>query len=134
MYKENVQSILDNSVLISELKKEYKDFECYKLGIIDGNGNKIKQPITEEEQLSYSPLTRTILRVKKYLGPKTDLLDVAQTFSKDTVGLHESVEQHKKIIHYRERFDSLINEMYRVIEEAEHDGVPTENIKKIIRA
>lgn len=134
MYKENVQSILDNSVLISELKKNFTEFSCYKLGIIDSNGNKIRQPVTEEEQLSYSPLTRTILRVKKYLGPKTDLLDVAQTFSKDTVGLHESVEQHKKIIHYRERFDSLVNEMYRVIEEAQHDGVPSENIKKIIRA
>lgn len=134
MYKENIQSILDSSVLINELKKDYTDFWCYKLGITDGSGNKIKQPITEEEQLSYSPLTRTILRVKKYLGPKVDLLDVAQNFSKDTVGLHESVKQHKKLLHYRERVDSLVNEMYRVIEEAHNDGIASENIKKIIRA
>lgn len=134
MYKEEVQSILDNSVLISELKKDYRDFQCYALGIIDSNGNKIKQPITEEERLSYSPLTRTILRVKKYLGPKIDLLDAAQNFSKDTVGLHESIEQHKKIIHYREQFDCLINEMYKLIQEAQNDGIASENIKRIIRA
>jgi hypothetical protein len=134
MYKEELHSILDNSVLINELKKDYTEFECYRLGIIDDNGNKIKQPITEAEQLSYSPLTRTILRVKKYLGAKVDLLDAAQTFSRETTGLHESVEQHKKIVQYRERFDSLINEMYKLVQEAQNDGIPAENLKKIIRA
>lgn len=134
MYKEELHSILDNSVLINELKKDYTEFECYKLGITDRDGNKIKQPLTEAEQLAYSPLTRTILRVKKYLGAKVDLLDAAQTFSRETAGLHESVEQHKKIVQYREKFDSLINEMYKLVQEAQNDGIPAENLKKIIRA
>lgn len=134
MYKESLHTILDNSILISELKKDYTEFECYKLGITDNNGNKIKQPVTESELLAYSPLTKTILRVKKYLGAKVDLLDVAQTFNRETTGIHESVEQHKKIVLYRERFDLLINQMYQIIEEAQNDGIPAENLRKIIRA
>ena len=134
MHKENMQSILDNILLINELKKSYTEFQCYKLGVIDGNGNKIKQPITEEEQHSYCSLTRTILRVKKYLGSKIDLLDTAQNFNRENVGISESVEQHKKVIHYRDKFDSLVNEMYKLTEEATHDGIALDSIKKIIRA
>ena len=62
MYKENMQSFLDSAVLLKELKKDYKEFQCYTLGIIDENGNKIKPPTTLEEQLSYSSFTRTILK------------------------------------------------------------------------
>jgi hypothetical protein len=46
MYKESVQSFLDNNVLLNHLKKDYKEFQCYALGIIDENGNKLKNPIT----------------------------------------------------------------------------------------
>lgn len=134
MYKEMIQTTFDNSVLINEIKKDYTKFQCYKLGIIDGHGNKVKQPITEEEHNAYSPLTRTILRLKKYLGNKIDLLDAAQTLNKESVQMNESIEQHKKIIQHRDRIDSLINEVYRAVEEAQNDGVSLENVKKILRA
>lgn len=134
MYKEDIQSLLDNTIIINELKKDFKDFACYKLGIIDANGNKIKQPLTEEEHLSYSPLTKTILRIKKYLGPKIDLLGVTQTLNKEIIGLQEGIQQHKKILEYKDRVETLVNQIYKTIEEAQEDGVSAENLKKILRA
>lgn len=134
MYKEDIQSLLDNTIIINELKKSYVEFSCYKLGIIDNCGNKLKQPITEEEHLSYSPLTKTILRIKKYLGSKVDLLGVTQVINKEIVGIQEGVKQHKKILEYKDKLDSLVNEIYKTIEEAQRDGISTENVKKLIRA
>lgn len=134
MYKEELQHFLDNSVLLRELKKNYKEFECFKLGIIDESGNKIKQPTTSAEHLSYSPFVRTILRIKKYLGTKIDLIDSNQILSKEIATYSESVEQHKKIIQYKDKIDALINELYKTIEEAEHSGISSDSIKKLIRA
>ena len=75
MFKESLQSFLDNEIFINEIKKEYKQFTAYKLGLIDDNGNKIRNPISEAEQAAYSPMVKTIIRLKKYLGSKADLLD-----------------------------------------------------------
>ena len=75
MYRESLQSYLDNEILLKELKKDFSEFECHALGIIDEKGNKIKSPVTEQEQVAYSPMVRTILRLKRFLGPKTDLLE-----------------------------------------------------------
>jgi hypothetical protein len=43
-------------------------------------GDKIKDPVTEQEQLAYSPETKTILKVKKYLGSKLDLINQTNTW------------------------------------------------------
>lgn len=134
MYKEFMQSFLDNTILLKELKKEYKDFQCYELGIIDESGNKIKNPITEQEQISYSSFTRTILKLKKYLGAKTELMDASNSLEKLSVPINENIEHYKKILSYQDKVDTIINDLYKTLDEAQQDGLPLEDVKKLIRA
>lgn len=134
MYKEHVQSFLDNSVLINELKKDFKEFECFKLKIIDENGNKLKNPITEQEQLSYSSFVKTIIKLKKYLGPKIDLMEATNSLEKLAIPLNENIELYKKILSYQSKVDIVINELYKILEEAQHDGIPLEEVKKLVKA
>ena len=42
--KIDVQAFLDKEFLMNELTKNFKDFEAFRLQIIDEHGNKIKQP------------------------------------------------------------------------------------------
>jgi hypothetical protein len=75
MFNETLSSALHNQFLLKELNKPFTDFEAYKLGVIDENGNRIKVPVTEQEISSYSPAIKTILKIKKYLGTKLDLIN-----------------------------------------------------------
>jgi hypothetical protein len=133
MYKETVQSFLDNNILLKELKKNYKEFQCYALGIIDENGNKIKNPVTESEQLSYTPFTKTVLKLKKYLGSKIELMEASECLD-TAINLNENIEHYKKVLMYQDKVESIVNELYKTLDEAQQDGLPLEDIKKLVKA
>jgi hypothetical protein len=133
MFKDSLQSFLDNEIFLNELKKDYKEFPAYKLGLIDENGNRLKAPINEAEQAAYSPMVRTILRLKKYLGPKTELLDATSLLEKHTQDASD-IEKYKKLVEYREKVESIVNELYRTFDEATYEGLSFDDIKSLIKA
>jgi hypothetical protein len=134
MYKETVQSFLDELILIKELKKHYTELQCYKLGLIDENGNKIKNPTTLEEQSSYSPFVKTLLRIKKYLGPKLDLIEASTLLEKSTKPVNEDLTRYKKLLEYQDNINEVVNDLYQVVNQAQADGFSLEEINKLIKA
>jgi hypothetical protein len=134
MYKEYVQSFLDNSILINELKKNFTDFQCYALGIIDENGNKLKNPVTEQEQIAYSSFTKTVIKLKKYLGAKVELMEASNSLEKLSVPINENIEHYRKILEYQSKIDGIVNELYKTIDQAQQEGIPLEDVKKLIKA
>lgn len=133
MLKETFQSFLDNAVFLRELKKDYKDFLCFQYGIIDESGNKLKEPKTEKEIACFSPMVKTILKLKKFLGPKLNLIEAQQKLS-TSVAINESIEQYKKTLIHKDRIDTVINDLYQAIDEAYADGISLDNINKILQA
>jgi hypothetical protein len=134
MYREHMQSFLDNKILINELRKDYTEFECYKLGIIDEKGNKIKTPTTLQEELAFSSFTKTILKLKKYLGPKVELMEATNEFDKMLKPLNEDIEHYKKILTYQEKVETIVNELYKTLEEAQENGISLDEVKNLIKA
>lgn len=134
MYKESVQSFLDNKVLINELKKDFKNFECFKLGIIDSAGNKLRQPVTEQEIASYGTMVKTIIRLKKYLGPKVELIEAESSFKNKSLQLSEGVEHYKKVIDHQDRIETIINTLYQALDEAQADGLSLDEINRLLTA
>lgn len=134
MYKESVQSILDERILLKLLKKEITEFECYKLGVIDSQGNKIKNNLNEQEERSYDSLTKTILRIKKFLGPKADLLHAVNSFQTQISESKVNKEQYTKLLEHQNKIDNIINELYQAIELAQMDGIGINDIKNLIKA
>jgi hypothetical protein len=133
MLKDSVQNFMDNEILINELKKDYKQFECYKLGIIDDKGNKLKTPVTEAEQMSFSPLTKTVIRLKKYLGSKIDLLEASTLFEKESFPLTD-MSKYKKLLEYKDKINAVTDELFKVLEEANGDGLSLEDVKMLLKA
>lgn len=133
MFKESLQSFLDNEVFLHEIKKDYKEFAAYKLGIIDENGNKIKAPVNEAEIASYSPMIKTIIRLKKYLGSKTELLEATSLMEKHAINA-DDIEKYKRLVEYREKVESIINELYSVFDKAAYEGLSFDDIKSLIKA
>ena len=134
MYRESIQSFLDNEVLLRELKKDFKEFRCFELGLIDGKGNKIKNPITEQEKLSFTPFVKTILKVKKYLGSKLDLLEAQNDLSASSMQLNENIEHYKKVLEYQSKVSDIVNDLYKTLDEATANGLCLEDIQKLLKA
>jgi hypothetical protein len=134
MLKDSIQSFLDNSVFLTELKKNYTEFECHKLGIIDDVGNKIKRPVTEQEKQSFGPMVRTILKLKRYLGSKVELMEATKNLEDDSVLLEGDIQKYKKILEYQSKVDDVLNELYKVLDEAQQVGLSLDDVKKLIKA
>ena len=130
-YNKMFNESMKNKFLLSTLNKDYKEFEAYKLGIINSNGDKIKEPVTEQEQAAYSPETKTILKVKKYLGSKLDLINqtaILESASK----LNYNKENHKTVLRYEEKINNIIAELYETAEEALKEGLSVEQVQALL--
>lgn len=131
-YNKMFNESMKNKFLLSTLNKHYKEFEAYKLGIINSNGDKIKEPVTEQEQAAYSPETKTVLKVKKYLGSKLDLINrtaILESASK----LNYNKENHKTVLHYEEKINNIIAELHEITEEALKEGLSIEQVQALLQ-
>ena len=130
-YNKMFNESMKNKFLLTTLNKNYKDFEAYKLGIINQNGDKIKEPITEQEKLAYSPETKTILKIKKYLGSKLDLINqtaILESASK----LNYNKDNHKTLLHYEQKINNIIADLHETTENALRDGLSVEQVQALL--
>lgn len=130
-YNIMIKESLKNRFLLTALNKDFKEFEAYKLGIINANGDKIKEPVTEQEQAAYSPETKTIIKVKKYLGSKLDLINqtaILESASK----LDYNKENHKKVLEYELKINDIISELFKTTSEALKEGLSVEQVQALL--
>jgi hypothetical protein len=132
MFNEKLQNSLHNQFILNELNKNFVDFEAYKLGIIDADGNKIKEPITEQEISSYSPVVKTLLKVKKYLGSKLDLINQTAILESETK-LKYNKENHLAVLKYEEKINDVISQLHEVTSNALSEGLTVEQIEAMLQ-
>lgn len=131
-YNKMFNESLGNRFLIRELNKDFKEFEAYKLGIINTNGDKIKEPVTEQEKSAYSPETKTILKIKKYLGPKLDLINqtaILESASK----LNYNKNNHLKVLEYEQKINGIIAELHQITDNALKEGLSLEQVQALLQ-
>jgi len=61
--------------LIEKLREPFINMHAYDLGIINEQGNQIKDATTEAERSSWSPLTQYVCKLKRIFSEKLDLLN-----------------------------------------------------------
>jgi hypothetical protein len=130
MFNETLESALHNQFLLKELNKSFTDFEAYKLGVIDENGNRIKVPVTEQEISSYSPAVKTILKIKKYLGTKLDLINQTAILENSNK-LNYNKDNHVKVLQYEEKINDIFSQLHEVTSKALADGLTLEQVEQM---
>lgn len=133
MFKESVQEFIDQKLLLHDLKKSFNEFPCFKCGIIDEQGNKLKEPVTESEKACYGPYTKTIIRLKKFLGSKLDLLE-AENLLSESCANSQNIVAYKKLMDVQDKISANINDLYKILDEAYQEGVSQESIRSLIKA
>jgi hypothetical protein len=128
MFKES----LKNNFIIEQLNKKITDYEAYKLGIIDENGNKIKEPLTETEKNAYSPTTKTFLKIKKYLGSKWDLIHNMMVLESESK-MEYNKETHQKFLNFETKIHNLLSQLHEVTNEALSEGLSLEQVESFFK-
>lgn len=124
MFKES----LKNNFIKEQLSKNFTDFEAFKLGIIDEKGDKIKEPVSEQEKLAYSPTTKTILKIKKHLGSKWDLIQNTIVLEAESK-IEYKKETHQKFLKYESQIHSLLSQLHELTNEALSEGLSMEQVE-----
>jgi hypothetical protein len=128
MFKES----LINGFYMNELLKPISSLPAYKLGIINIRGERIKTPVTEQELSAYTPVMRTLIRIKRYLGPKTELLEQSTLLEKE-IGVQYSSKKYVTLLEYENKFEHIFSQMHETIQEAYSNGLSFEQIEALIR-
>lgn len=131
MFKENVDKTLKKEFLLHEVSKKITDYAAFKLGIIDSRGNKLRDPKTLFEQASYTPGIKLMLKIKKYLGVKTDLINGAALLE-NTNKIDYSSERFKKVMEFEEKIQNVIAQLHEVTDNALESGLTVEEIEAML--
>jgi hypothetical protein len=131
-YNKMFNESLKNKFLTQQLNKNFTDFEAYKLGVINEKGDKIKEPVTEQELAAYSSETKTIIKIKKYLGSKLDLINqtaILENASK--IGYNK--ENHKTFLEYEQKINDIFAQLHETTDNAIKDGLTLEQIQALLQ-
>jgi hypothetical protein len=131
-YNKMFNEALKNKFLTQQLNKNFTDFEAYRLGIINEVGNKIKEPITEQEKAAYSPETKTILKIKKYLGSKLDLINQTAILE-NTSKAEYNKENHKTFLEYEQKINNIFAQLHETADNALKDGLTLEQVQALLQ-
>jgi hypothetical protein len=131
-YNPMLKETLKNNFLLKELNRPITEFAAYKLKIIDDNGSKIKEPISEEEKYSYTPAVQTILKIKKYLGSKIDLINHSMVLEKESK-MQYNKKNHLKLLALEQKISDIYEDLSRTIDTALTDGLALEQISAILQ-
>lgn len=133
MFRESVQNFLNNSTLMEELSLPFNKFRAYKLGIINENGDKVKSPTTIEEKQCFGPFVKTIIKLKKFLGPKIDLMRTSENFNESLNIAKFDQSRHSLLLNYQDQVKGNVDQLYRIIENAKAEGLTLEEILTLIK-
>jgi hypothetical protein len=131
-YNKMFNESLKNKFLTQQLNKDFTDFEAYKLGIINEKGNKIKEPITEQERAAYSSETKTILKIKKYLGSKLDLINQTAILE-NTAKIGYNKDTHKTFLEYEQKINDIFTQLHETTDNAIKDGLTLEQVQALLQ-
>jgi hypothetical protein len=132
MMAEDIQNTFFNNFLLQQLNRQITEFKAYKLGIIDEQGNKIKEPITEEEKLSYTSDVKTIIKLKRYLGSKLELINQTAILENQDK-LNFCKEKYQKTLQYENAVKDILEQYLILMEKAVEDGLSIEQIKTLTK-
>jgi len=131
-YNPMIREALNNQLLLNQLNKPFTEFQAYKLKLIDSNGNIIKEPITEQEIASLTPTVKTILKIKKYLGSKLDIIN-SSVVLENSAKIKYTKESYSKLIELEEQISDIYAELHKTVAQAHADGISLEEINAVLQ-
>jgi len=120
-YNKMFNESFKNKFLTQQLNKKFTDFEAYKLGIINEKGDKIKEPIT-----------KTVIKIKRYLGSKLDLINQTAILENASRQSYNK-ESHKVFLEYEKKINEIFAQLHEATDMAIKDGLTLEQVQALLQ-
>jgi len=132
MINDATQSGIIVGYLMKKLIQPLTETNAYKLGLIDKNGCKLKQPQTLEEKASLTSIDEYLFDIRRTLGSKLDIINNA-TYLK-YYKLQESQTQQSLEAEYetKKQIENVIKELYNIGGNAYQKGVDMVKFERLI--
>ena len=128
----NLNEAFLTAYLMKTLETPFVDMLAFKYGIIDEQGNQLKKPQTLEESLSYTSIDSYLIKLKKIIGNRTELLNY-NTFLENSTNISKlPIELYEKELELKSELAILSNRYKKCLIEAKLNHLPTELIEKIV--
>jgi hypothetical protein len=119
-------------LMMHSLSEKIVDTYAYKLGLINEMGNIIKKAETLEETMAFTAVDSYLLKLKKLLGNKIDLLN-NEIYLEAAIKTSEvPIELYEKEIKLKSDLQMLVKRFYEMVEEAHQNNLPITVIEKLI--
>jgi hypothetical protein len=128
----NLNEAFITAYIMKKLEEPFLGSEAFKLGIIDRNGNQIKVPQTLEEKLSFTAIDSYLIKIKKMLGNRSEMLNHAVYLEHVTNVSNLPIELYEKELEFKSELGIISKRFKECLSEAKENNLPTELIEKII--
>lgn len=135
MMKESVHQSLSTGLFLCRLTEPIEEMAAYKLKIIDDQGRKMRDCITEEDKAAFTPIDMHILKIRRLIGEhvldlfkSNVLLEMASQTNNEKFDIKKYTEEVKLI----SQIDQMTNGMSEIFDEGIQKGFSRSHIENLI--
>lgn len=135
MIKETAEYGLTLGYLLRRLSKPLNEWDAYKLGLIDESGNILRKPASNLEKILLSKSDLYVIRLKQMLSEaEIDILNNSIYLKKldEAKTTQKIIEQYELEIDTQYKIKENIDQLQKIIAEANNAGLDIGTIEKLI--
>lgn len=122
LQKESIQSGFITGYMLKRLSQPFTSFDAYKLGIINDQGEQIKQPITDQELSAYNIFESTLISLKKSFSKQISFVVNETQFVKTLENSKVfNSKAYEKELEFKEAVATIATNLYNTIEQYKED-------------
>jgi hypothetical protein len=133
MTKESVYQSVMAALFLERLTQPFTEMPAFKLGVIDANGRRLKECVTDEEKSSFTLLDQHVIKIRRIIGE-----DVIELF-KSKVLLEMSskqeqfdVEKYQQEVELSAKIDYVIESLGEIFTEGVERGFSRGAIENLV--
>ena len=132
MVKEALKNGIIEGLIMKYLSTPFNEMPAYGLGLIDEDGDTIKVPETISERMALAPPIKYLIRVKKLLGEKIDLLNASLYYTDDNESVETVMETYDTELLMRDEIKENMKNLTSIINEYSKKGIGWNKMEKIV--
>ena len=135
MRKESIHHSVMTGMFLMRLTESITEMSAYKLGLIDDEGRKIRECVTEEEKASLTPLDMHVLKIRRLMGEHViDLFKSNALLEMATEQTEEKFDANKyqREVKLISQIDHAVSILDDIFSEATEKGFSKERIENLV--
>lgn len=135
MAKESAYQSIMTGLFLSRLTQPICEMQAYKMGIIDDEGRKIRDCITEADKASFTPLDMHIIKIRRLMEEHVVDLFRSQVLLEmaSKKGVEKfNPEKYEREIRITSKVNHIVDDLRNVFVESVENGFPKEHIENLI--